>query len=97
MIIFLKSWNPVFQRTRTLQPFLLEDGTTISYGGMNARAAQIANLLGDLGAQVGDRVAVQVEKTPEAVMLYLGCLRAGLIYLPAQHSVYAVRSRIFPW
>ncbi len=62
--------------------FLLEDGTAISYGDMNARAAQIANLLGDLGAQVGDRVAVQVEKTPEAVMLYLGCLRAGLIYLP---------------
>jgi malonyl-CoA/methylmalonyl-CoA synthetase len=62
--------------------FLLEDGTAISYGDMNAQAAQIANLLGDLGAQVGDRVAVQVEKTPEAVMLYLGCLRAGLIYLP---------------
>jgi malonyl-CoA/methylmalonyl-CoA synthetase len=69
--------------------FLLEDGTTISYGVLNTRAAQMANLLTDLGAQVGDRIAVQVEKTPEAVMLYLGCLRAGLIYLPL-NTAYTV-------
>ncbi len=30
----------------------------------------------------GDRVAVQVEKSPEAVALYLGCQRAGAVYLP---------------
>ena len=30
----------------------------------------------------GDRVAVQVEKSPEAIFLYLACLRAGAIYLP---------------
>jgi malonyl-CoA/methylmalonyl-CoA synthetase len=27
-------------------------------------------------------VAVQVEKSPEALMLYLACLRAGAVYLP---------------
>jgi malonyl-CoA/methylmalonyl-CoA synthetase len=69
--------------------FQLEDGTCISYDNMNAKAAQIANLLTNLGAAVGDRVAVQVEKTPEAVMLYLGCLRAGLIYLPL-NTAYTV-------
>ena len=30
----------------------------------------------------GDRVAVQVEKSPQAVLLYLACLRAGAIFLP---------------
>ncbi|HEY1876320.1 MAG TPA: malonyl-CoA synthase, partial [Rhizomicrobium sp.] len=30
----------------------------------------------------GDRVAVQVEKSPNAVCLYLACLRAGAVYLP---------------
>ena len=34
------------------------------------------------GVKPGDRVAVQVEKTPEAVALYLACLRAGAVYLP---------------
>ena len=69
--------------------FELEDGSTISYGDMNARSAQMANLLVSLGADVGDRVAVQIEKTPEAVMLYLACLRAGLIYLPL-NTAYTV-------
>jgi len=62
--------------------FELEDGSTISYDEMNARAAQMANLMVSLGAETGDRVAVQVEKSTESVMLYLACLRAGLIYLP---------------
>ncbi len=30
----------------------------------------------------GDRVAVQVEKSPEAIFLYLACLRAGAVFLP---------------
>ena len=75
--------------------FHLEDGRTISYDGMNATAAQIANLLVSLGAHVGDRVAVQVEKTPEAVMLYLGCLRAGLIYLPLNTAYTAAEVDYF--
>ena len=34
------------------------------------------------GVAPGDRVAVQVEKSPEAMLLYLACLRAGAVYLP---------------
>jgi len=34
------------------------------------------------GVKPGDRVAVQVEKSPEALFLYLACLRLGAIYLP---------------
>ena len=30
----------------------------------------------------GDRVAVQVEKSPAAVLLYLACVRAGAVLLP---------------
>ena len=37
---------------------------------------------GARGVVPGDRVAVQVEKTPEALVLYLACLRAGAVYLP---------------
>jgi malonyl-CoA/methylmalonyl-CoA synthetase len=42
----------------------------------------VANLLRRLGAQPGDRIAAQVEKSLDAVTLYLGCLRAGCVFLP---------------
>ncbi len=44
--------------------------------------AMLANLLGSLGLAEGSRVAVQTEKSVEALMLYLAVLRAGLVYLP---------------
>ncbi|MER8960618.1 malonyl-CoA synthase [Mesorhizobium sp. M0701] len=59
-----------------------EDGRSISYGEMLARSAQLAHVLSQLGVEAGDRVAVQVEKSPEAIFLYLACLRAGAIFLP---------------
>ncbi len=45
-------------------------------------SACLANLLATLDLPIGARVAVQVEKSPEALLLYLATLRAGLIYLP---------------
>ena len=65
------------------QPLLLlEDGGTLSYAQAEEGAARYAALLAGLGLEPGDRVAVQVEKSPEALILYLACLRAGLAYLP---------------
>ena len=59
-----------------------DDGQTVTYGQAVEASAQIANSLVDLGALTGDRVTVQVEKSVEALYLYLGCLRAGLVYHP---------------
>ncbi len=53
-----------------------------TYGDMFRESARMAAKLGHLGLAEGDRVAVQVEKSPEAMVLYLACLRRGLIYLP---------------
>jgi malonyl-CoA/methylmalonyl-CoA synthetase len=65
------------------KPFLiLRDGHVVSYGDIDALSARFANVLTSSGAQPGDRVAVQIEKSAEAVALYLACLRAGLVYLP---------------
>lgn len=58
------------------------DGRRFSYADMLALTARIAGHLRDLGIRPGDRVAVQVDKSPEAIMLYLACLRAGAVYLP---------------
>jgi malonyl-CoA/methylmalonyl-CoA synthetase len=60
----------------------LPDGRVVSYGELKAQSARYANLLVSLGAQPGDRIAAQVEKSPAAVFLYLGALRAGCVFLP---------------
>ncbi len=61
---------------------ILPDGRVWSYGDVERASARIANLLVALGLKPGDRVAVQVEKSPEALVLYLAALRAGMVFLP---------------
>ncbi len=64
-------------------PFLeCADGSVVTYGDLLAQSARFANALTALGVKPGDRVAAQVEKSPEALMLYLGTVRAGAVYLP---------------
>lgn len=59
-----------------------ESGERYTYRDLERATARYAAFLTGLGLKKGDRVAVQVEKSPEALFLYLGCLRAGLCYLP---------------
>jgi len=61
---------------------ILADGRAWTYGDVGRASARIANLIVSLGLKPGDRVAAQVEKTPEALLLYLGALRAGMVFLP---------------
>lgn len=61
---------------------ILPDGSVISYGAVHRESARYATLFLDLGVQPGDRIAVQVRKSPQALFLYLGALRAGAVYLP---------------
>ncbi|GAB2204939.1 malonyl-CoA synthase [Roseibium sp. ROS1] len=58
------------------------DGGKITYADMFARSAQYAGALQKLGVKAGDRVAIQMEKTPDTLMLYLGTIRAGGVFLP---------------
>jgi malonyl-CoA/methylmalonyl-CoA synthetase len=65
------------------QPFVrTSSGRIISYGDVVSLSGKMANALTGLGLERGDRVAVQVEKSPEALILYLACLRVGAVYLP---------------
>ena len=69
---------------------LLDSGASVSYADAHAGSARYASLFAKLGLEPGDRVAVQVEKSPEALLLYLACLRAGLVHLPL-NSAYRER------
>jgi malonyl-CoA/methylmalonyl-CoA synthetase len=58
------------------------DGRTFTYGQMWDLAGRLAGALRGHGVGVGDRVAVQVDKSPEAIILFLACARVGAVYLP---------------
>jgi len=60
----------------------MPDGGCFSYVDLETESARYASFLTGLGIAPGDRVAVQVEKSPQALFLYLACLRAGCIYVP---------------
>lgn len=65
------------------QPFIrTPDGAAMTYGDADARSAQLANALRSWQVQPGERVVVQTEKSAEALLLYLACLRIGAIYVP---------------
>ncbi|HUF20520.1 MAG TPA: malonyl-CoA synthase [Burkholderiales bacterium] len=57
-------------------------GETISYEALHEQAARYATFLIGRGLVPGERVAVHADKSAQALCLYLGCLRAGLVYLP---------------
>jgi len=59
----------------------LEDGSTMTYGSMFEGAERIAAALVSQGLEPGDRVAVQVDKSIEAIQLYLGTVMAGGVIL----------------
>ncbi len=69
--------NPGKRRFATLL-----DGRHYTYADLEKASARFANVLVSLGVQPGDRVAIQVEKSIEALMLYLGTLRVGGVFLP---------------
>ncbi|MFH1803481.1 MAG: malonyl-CoA synthase [Pseudomonadota bacterium] len=65
------------------------DGRTYSYADADQESSRFAATLVTSGAQKGDRIAVQVDKSPESLFLYLGCIRAGLVYLPLNTAYQA--------
>ena len=71
-----------FLESPTAPALMLPSGQALSFAELDAAAARCANLLVALGLQPGDRVCAQVEKTPEALSLYLGSLRAGCTFVP---------------
>ncbi|MEV6310831.1 malonyl-CoA synthase [Streptomyces sp. NPDC051840] len=62
--------------------FELPDGRSLTYGETLRTVRRIAARLVADGVRPGDRVAMQVEKSPEAIALYLATLRVGGVFLP---------------
>ncbi len=71
-----------FPADREAPCLILPDGRRVSYAELESQSARYGALLVAAGLKPGDRIAAQVEKSAEALFLYLGCLRAGGVFLP---------------
>jgi malonyl-CoA/methylmalonyl-CoA synthetase len=71
------------------------DGALYSWDDVERASARIANLLASLGLPPAARIAVQVEKSAEALILYLATIRAGFVYLPLNTAYRAAEIDYF--
>ena len=80
--------NPLYDRLiapldgRASDFLILADGRTLSGDAFHRLAARQAGALVAAGLVPGDRLAVQVEKSPEALALYAACVMSGVVFLP---------------
>ena len=78
----LHHFETVFHKAGQGAALLCPDSDDISYAGLDTAVQRMAGALLARGVGVGDRVLVQVPKTPQAVALYLACLKVGAVYTP---------------
>ena len=70
--------------------FVVNPGAaTITYLEADALSARLANLFADRGLKPGDRILTRSGKSAMALMVYLACLRSGIIYVPVNPSCTA--------
>jgi len=66
-----------------------------SYAELVELSGRFANLLQVAGVVPGDRIAVQVQKSVEAIALYLATVRAGAVFLPLNTAYTGVEVGYF--
>lgn len=76
----------LFEAAASVNPersFLVVEGKVLlTYGALLSETARAAAWLASIGVQRGERAVVQAHKSPAAVILYLACLRAGVVFIP---------------
>ena len=79
------------------EKFALEtsDATALTYGELFERSARAAHALVRLGVGSGDRVAAQIEKSTDAIVVALACLRAGAVLVPLNTAYTLVELEYF--
>ena len=72
-----------------------DTGLHYSWRDLDRASAMLANLLQSLDLPPDSRIAVQVEKSVEAVVLYLASLRAGYVFLPLNTAYQSAEVEYF--
>lgn len=72
-----------------------DNGLLYSWRDLERSSAMMANLLQSLNLPDGARIAVQVDKSVEALVLYLASLRAGYVFLPLNPAYQSAEIEYF--
>ena len=82
--------------TRSDAVLIRPDNSEVTGEQLFALSGQIANVLRDAGVEPGHRVAMQCEKSVEALALYLACLRVGSLFLPLNTAYMPAELSVYP-
>ena len=74
---------------------ILPDQTRWTHDQFLRRSAQFAQVLTSAGLTPGSRLAVQVQKSPQALAVYAACVAAGVIFLPLNSGYTAAEIDYF--
>jgi malonyl-CoA/methylmalonyl-CoA synthetase len=82
---------------KSLDAIAVETDNSLFYSwrDLDRATAMMANLLESLELPIGSRIAVQVEKSVEAMVLYLATLRAGFVFLPLNTAYQSAEIEYF--
>jgi malonyl-CoA/methylmalonyl-CoA synthetase len=72
-----------------------DDGRRFTYAQFWALAGRMAARLSAAGAKPGDRIAVQVDKSMEALALFWACARGGFMFVPLNTAYTATEISYF--
>ena len=92
---FAADLEAIFAANHSKPALRLVDGGVRTFGDLNDAAGRLAGVLVEHGVGPGDRVLAQVEKTPEAVALYIATLKVGGVYVPLNTAYTAAEVDYF--
>ena len=72
-------------------PAVAMDGVTLGYGALEEGANRFARSLQSHGVRRGDRVALWLPKSPDAIIALYGVMKAGAAYVPVDPGAPAPR------
>ena len=70
-------------------------GRSIPYSSIDQITARFAGALRNLGVTRGERLLISVDKSPEAILVYLAALRLGAIFVPLNPAYTAREFKYF--
>ncbi len=82
LFVALRNGFSVDQDTIAIETADGDQPLLYTWRDLERASGRLANLLESLELPAGARIAVQTEKSVEALLLYLAVLRAGFVYLP---------------
>ena len=92
---FFEELKKVFRAAPQPDCLRLPGGATWSFADLTRSIERVAGVLCDCGVVAGDRVVAQVDKSPEALALYLATLQVGGIYVPLNTAYTSAETDYF--